>query len=95
MLQKAPAGGTHRWPLPLDLPALLLLEQGGADGADVSREGGILKEQPLAQAQGSQVSEVLVVKFLHVLEVSRCSCGLPALLWRGSRAGGEHRAPLL
>lgn len=89
MPQNSPAGGTHRWPLPLYLQELLLREQGGADGTDMSREGGILKELPLAQAQGSQLFEVLVVKFPEFLGISRCSCGLPDLLWSG--VGGKHR----
>lgn len=90
-----PPGGTHRWPLPLYLPERVLREQAGTDGADVSREGAILKEQPLAQAQGSQVLEILAVKFLQALEASRRSCGLPALLWYHSGAGGEHHSPFL
>lgn len=90
-----PPGGTHPWPPPLYLPEHLLRDQAGTNGADVSGEDGILKVQPLAQAQGSQVLEILVVKFLHALEVSRRSCGLPALLWHRSGAGGEHHSPFL
>lgn len=94
-LQNTPADGTHRWPSPLYLPQLILWEQVGTNGADVSGEGGILKKQSLAQTQGSQVVEVLVIKFLQVLEASRCPCCLPALLQRQSRARGEHGALFL
>jgi len=95
IIQDTWAHETHPWPLPLYLLQLILWEQVGTDGAGISREDVILKQQALAQTQGSQVLEVLIIKIPQVLEASCCPCCLQALLQPRSRAEVEHCSPVL